>query len=216
VIAPATFIPLAEEAGLIALIGDWVMHTACKQNKAWQDAGLPPIVISVNVSARQFRDKDLPLKVEQALQQSGLGADYLELELTESVIMEDVEQASATMRKLRAMGVRLSVDDFGTGYSSLSALKSFPVTRLKIDRSFIGNIPDDKAGEAIVATVIALGHRLQMRVIAEGVETESQMVFLRDHMCDEIQGFYFSKPVAAGDFEALMEAQAQVAKLLQK
>ena len=139
-LSPVRFIPIAEETGLIVQIGDWVLHEACRQNKAWQDQGLPPISVSVNVSARQFREKNLISRVLSALRESGLEARYLELEITESLIMHDVDQAVATMQALRKLGVQLAIDDFGTGYSSLNALKTFPVARLKIDKSFISNI----------------------------------------------------------------------------
>ena len=202
-VSPIEFIPMAEETGLIVPIGDWVLHTACRQNKAWQDAGLPPITISVNVSARQFREKSLVSRVAHALQESEMEARYLELELTESLIMQDMQQAIATMRELQMMGVQLSIDDFGTGYSSLSALKSFPIARLKIDQSFVRDLPDDEDDKAIVMAVISLGHKLNLRVIAEGAETEQQLAFLRDNDCDEIQGYYFSKPVSAMAIEEL-------------
>lgn len=202
-VSPVDFIPMSEETGLIVPIGDWVLHTACRQNKAWQDAGLPRITISVNVSARQFKEKSLVSRVAHALQESGLEARYLELELTESLIMQDLQQAIATMRELKMMGVQLSIDDFGTGYSSLSALKSFPIARLKIDQSFVRDLPDDEDDKAIVMAVISLGHKLNLRVIAEGAETEQQLAFLRDNDCDEIQGYYFSKPVSAMEIEKL-------------
>ncbi len=204
-VAPAKFIPLAEETGLIVPIGDWVLRTACRQNKAWQDAGLPPITMSVNVSARQFKEKSLVSRVAYALQESGLEARYLELELTESLIMQDLQQAIATMRELQVMGVQLSIDDFGTGYSSLSALKSFPISRLKIDQSFVRDLSDDEDDKAIVMAVISLGHKLNLRVIAEGVETGQQLAFLRDNDCDEMQGYHFSKPVSADEITALFE-----------
>jgi diguanylate cyclase (GGDEF)-like protein len=209
-ISPARFIPQAEESGLIVAIGDWVLHTACQQNKAWQKAGLPPISMSVNVSARQFMEKDLISRVAAALQDSGLDARYLELELTESVIMRDTEQAIATMHTLQVMGVHLSIDDFGTGYSSLSALKHFPVGRLKIDQSFMRDIPADEDDQAIAMAIIALGHQLKLKVIAEGVETEQQLAFLRDNDCDEMQGYYFSRPVTAGEIEKLFQAPEQL------
>ncbi|MEO6353911.1 MAG: EAL domain-containing protein [Burkholderiaceae bacterium] len=202
-ISPARFIPLAEQSGLIVPIGDWVLRTACHQNKAWQDAGMPHITMSVNVSARQFREKSLVSRVAYALQESALEARYLELELTESLIMQDLQQAVATMQELQAMGVRLAIDDFGTGYSSLSALKSFPISRLKIDQSFVRDLPDNENDKAIAMAVISLGHQLNLKVIAEGVETERQLAFLRDNECDEMQGYYFSKPVSADAIAAL-------------
>ena len=172
------FIPMAEETGLIVPIGDWVLHEACRQNKAWQDAGLPSMTVSVNVSARQFREKSLVERVVSALRESGLEAQYLELELTESLIMQDVDQAVATMKELQSLGVQLSIDDFGTGYSSLAALKTFPVARLKIDKSFIDDLPSNENDRAVASAVISLGQKLNLRVIAEGVETDEQMAFL--------------------------------------
>jgi diguanylate cyclase (GGDEF)-like protein/PAS domain S-box-containing protein len=201
---PATFIPLAEQTGLIVPIGDWVLHTACGQNKAWQDAGIPPMTMSVNVSARQFLQKDWVGRVAHALAVSGLDAQYLELELTESLIMQDLDGAIATMTELQAMGVRLSIDDFGTGYSSLSALKHFPIVRLKIDQSFVRELPDGEDNRAIARAVISLGRQLNLKVIAEGVETERQLDFLRDNDCHEIQGYHYSKPVSPSELERLV------------
>jgi EAL domain-containing protein (putative c-di-GMP-specific phosphodiesterase class I) len=205
-IAPMKFIPMAEESGLIVPIGDWVLHEACRQNKAWQDAGLSRINICVNVSARQFREKSLISQVVGALKDSGLDAKYLELELTESLIMQDVEQAVATMKELQGLGVQLSIDDFGTGYSSLSALKHFPVVRLKIDKSFIDGLPADENDKAVASAVISLGQKLNLRVIAEGVETDDQLAFLRDNNCDEMQGYHFSRPIPAQEIEELLKA----------
>jgi diguanylate cyclase (GGDEF)-like protein len=203
-VSPTTFIPLAEETGLIVPIGDWVLHTACRQNKAWQDAGIAPMTISVNVSARQFLQKDWVVRVAHALAVSGLDAQYLELELTESLIMQDLDGAIAIMTQLQAMGVRLSIDDFGTGYSSLSALKHFPIVRLKIDQSFVRELPDGEDNRAIARAVISLGRQLNLKVIAEGVETEMQLNFLRDNDCHEIQGYHYSKPVTPHELEQLL------------
>jgi diguanylate cyclase (GGDEF)-like protein len=205
-VPPIKFIPIAEETGLIVPIGDWVLHEACRQNKAWQDAGLPHVGVSVNVSARQFREKNLIARVVSALTDSGLEAKYLELELTESLIMQDVEQAVQTMKELQDLGVHLSIDDFGTGYSSLSALKNFPVARLKIDKSFISDLPINENDKAVASAVISLGQKLNLRVIAEGVETDDQVAFLRENNCDEMQGYHFSKPVAAQAIEELLKA----------
>jgi diguanylate cyclase (GGDEF)-like protein/PAS domain S-box-containing protein len=207
-IPPAKFIPIAEESGLIGPIGDWVLREACRQNKAWQDAGLPPIIMCVNVSARQFREKNWVGSVVSALHDSGLDAEYLELELTESLIMQDLDQAVATMRELQVLGVQLSIDDFGTGYSSLSALKNFPVARLKIDRSFISDLPHDEHDKAVAAAVISLGQKLNLRVVAEGVETDEQIAFLRENNCDEMQGYRFSKPLAPEALETLLAERA--------
>jgi len=164
--------------------------------------------VSVNVSARQFRDKNWVKRVADALKETGLEPKYLELELTESLLMHDVQQAIATMQELQAIGVQFSIDDFGTGYSSLSALKSFPVARLKIDQSFVRNLPHDVNDRSIATAVISLGQKLNMKVIAEGVETDEQMAFLVDHKCDEIQGFHFSKPVESDALAALLRKQA--------
>ena len=161
-ISPNKFIPMAEETGLIVPIGDWVLREACRQNKAWQDAGLRPIVVSVNVSARQFEEKNLVNRVAGALKESGLEAEYLELELTESLIMQDIEHAVGTMEELQRLGVQLSIDDFGTGYSSLSALKTFPVARLKIDKSFIDGLATDENDRAVAGAVISLGQKLNL------------------------------------------------------
>jgi diguanylate cyclase (GGDEF)-like protein/PAS domain S-box-containing protein len=205
VVLPIKFIPMAEETGLIVAIGDWVLREACRQNKAWQDAGLPPMAVGVNVSARQFREKNLVARVASALNESGLNARYLELELTESLIMQDLELAIATMKGLQGLGVQLSIDDFGTGYSSLSALKSFPVTRLKIDKSFIDGLLADEDDKAVAGAVVSLGQKLNLRVIAEGVETEAQAAILRGINCDEMQGYLFSKPLTAQGIEELLK-----------
>ncbi|MDP1700569.1 MAG: EAL domain-containing protein [Aestuariivirga sp.] len=207
-LSPLKFIPMAEETGLIVPLGDWVLHDACRQNKAWQDAGLPPVNVCVNVSARQFREKNLVSRVVSALRESGLAAKYLELEITESLIMQDVDQAVATMKELQRLGVQLAIDDFGTGYSSLNALKTFPVARLKIDKSFINNLASDDSDKAVAAAVISLGQKLNLRVIAEGVETIEQVAILRDNNCDECQGYYFSKPVSFEAIADLLKKQA--------
>jgi diguanylate cyclase (GGDEF)-like protein len=204
IVPPVKFIPMAEATGLIVPIGDWVVREACRQNKAWQDAGLPPIVVGVNVSARQFREKNLVARVASVLKESGLEAKYLELEVTESLIMQDVELAVATMKELQGLGVHLSIDDFGTGYSSLCALKSFPVSRLKIDKSFIDGLLANENDKAVADAVISLGQKLDLRVIAEGVETEAQAAFLRTINCDEMQGYLFSKPLPAEGIEEML------------
>ncbi|MGJ7489399.1 putative bifunctional diguanylate cyclase/phosphodiesterase [Variovorax sp. ZT4R33] len=206
-VSPTEFIPLAEETGLIVPIGEWVLRTACFQNRAWQDAGLPAFTVAVNVSARQFRERTWIEQVDRALDDSGLEARFLELELTESLIMEDLEKALLSMKALQAMGVQLSIDDFGTGYSSLSALKRFPIARLKIDQGFVRGIPGDEEDKAIAKAIISLGHELDLKVIAEGVETLRQLEFLRANGCDEIQGYLFSPPVAPTECAALVKAR---------
>ena len=205
-VPPIKFIPMAEGSGLIVPIGNWVLREACRQNKAWQDAGLPPVVVGVNVSARQFREKTLVAQVASVLKESRLEAKYLELEVTESVIMQDVDLAVATMKELQGLGVHLSIDDFGTGYSSLCALKSFPVSRLKIDKSFIDGLLDNENDKAVADAVVSLGRTLNLRVIAEGVETDAQAAFLRSIHCDEMQGYLFSKPLPAMGVEELLGA----------
>jgi len=201
-IEPARFIPVAEEIGLIAPIGKWVIRAACAQNKAWQDAGLAPFVISVNVSPRQFRQDSFVQTIADVLHDTGLEARYLEIELTESAVMHDAEQFIAMLGELSDLGVQISLDDFGTGYSSLSYLKRLPVDRLKVDRSFVQDIATDADDATIVRTIIGLGHNLGLKVVAEGVETAEQLEFLRVNGCDELQGFYFAKPLTAAEFEA--------------
>ncbi len=215
-IDPSKFIPIAEESGFIVELGDWVLREACRQCKAWHDAGLPPIRICVNVSARQFREKKWVGRVRDALKETGLEPQYLELELTESMLMHDVPQAVATMRALQAVGVQFAIDDFGTGYSSLSALKTFPVARLKLDGSFVRNLPQDDDDIGIATAVLSLGRRLKMDVVAEGVETADQLDFLRDHRCEAAQGFLFSPPLDAGALEEMMRAGGFGGKLTER
>ena len=189
---------MLEDSGLIVPVGEWVLRTACAQGKAWEDAGFAPVRISVNLSGRQFNQDDLAGSLARILGETGLDPNYLELELTESLLMEDIAVSSVMLDELRVlMGLRLSVDDFGTGYSSLSYLKRFPLDTLKIDRSFVRDIATDRDDAAIVASIIGLAHNLQLKVIAEGVETEEQLVYLREKGCDIVQGFYFSEPLPA-------------------
>jgi len=213
-ISPADFIGLAEESGIIGDIGEWVLKSACSQCKAWQDAGLPPLVVGVNVSARQFRDNSLIELVREALAESDLHPSYLELELTESLIMQDIQQAVALMRELRNLGVRLSIDDFGSGYSSLSSLKSFPIARLKIDRLFVTDLLDNDGDQAIARMIVSLGKTLNLRVLAEGIVNEGQRQFLLEHGCDEGQGYLFSAPVSATELEHYLRRQATGAQAL--
>ncbi|WP_053377329.1 putative bifunctional diguanylate cyclase/phosphodiesterase [Paenibacillus sp. FJAT-27812] len=202
-IPPGDFIPLAEESGMIVQIGDWVLEEACRQNKAWQDSGLPPIPVSVNLSIRQFVQNDLASKVAAVLGKTGLDAKYLDLEITESMTM-DVNHVSRCLLDLTDLGVNISVDDFGTGYSSFHYLKNFPIDRLKIDRSFVRDIQQDPSDAEIVAAIIAMAHNLNIQVIAEGVETEGQMEFLRKHKCDEMQGYFWSPPVSSDNIELML------------
>jgi len=203
-VSPVRYIPLAEETGLIVPIGEWVLRTACRQCKSWLDAGLPEVTVAVNISARQFREKNLFQLVQTILAETGLAPGQLELEVTESVIMHDAQQVIASLQAFRDMGVRLSVDDFGTGYSSLSYLKRFPVDRLKIDQSFVRDLSTDADDVAIAQAIITLGHTLNLRVIAEGVETPEQLAFLRAHQCDEMQGYLFGKPMPAEEFGKML------------
>ena len=207
-VRPDQFIALAEENGMIVAIGEWVLREACRQARRWQDAGLAPISMSVNVSPRQFDDRRLVARVAAALDEAGLDARWLELEVTESLIMRDVQQAVDKMRELEAMGIALSIDDFGTGYSSLAALKSFPISRLKIDKSFVRDLAHSADDQAIARAIISLSHQLQMRVIAEGVETEQQREFLAQYGCDEMQGYLFSKPVPPDAIGAMLAPRA--------
>jgi diguanylate cyclase (GGDEF)-like protein/PAS domain S-box-containing protein len=207
VISPIDFIPLAEETGLIVPLGDWVLREACRQNKQWQDDGHTPITVCVNVSARQFQDENWTSRVLRTLKDTGLDPQYLELELTESLVMRDVDRAIATMKDLQLVGIGFAIDDFGTGYSSLSALKNLPVSRLKIDQSFVRSLAQDEDDRTIAAAVISLGQKLNLRVIAEGVETDEQLAFLRENQCDEIQGYHFSRPVASEVIIELLRAQ---------
>jgi diguanylate cyclase (GGDEF)-like protein/PAS domain S-box-containing protein len=207
-VPPSRFVGVAEDTGLIVPIGAWVMRTACAQNKAWQDAGLGRLRVAVNLSARQFGAADLVAGIEAALRDTGLTADCLELELTESLFMGDITPAVELLHRMKALGVNLSIDDFGTGYSSFSYLSRFPIDVLKIDRSFVADITHDANDAAIVDSIIALAHNLRLSVIAEGVETAEQLDYLRRQGCDEMQGYYFSRPLAADAFERLLRDHA--------
>ncbi|PLY60320.1 bifunctional diguanylate cyclase/phosphodiesterase [Herbaspirillum sp. BH-1] len=206
-VPPDRFIPFAEDAGLIVPIGEWVLRTACHQNKCWQQAGLPTIPVAVNLSPRQL-NQSLPDFVSDVLAQSGLAPSCLELEITENVVMKDAEKSVATLHALKRLGLQISVDDFGTGYSSLSYLRRFPVDALKIDKSFVRDIARDADSAAIVKAVISLAHILNLRVIAEGVEDEEQHAFLKENACDEVQGYYFGKPMAVADFTEWLTRRA--------
>ncbi len=202
-IPPLEFIPLAEETGLISAIGEWVLRTACAQNKKWQDAGNNHHKININFSARQFQYQDIQELIEKVLKETGMTEQSLDVEITESIAME--ASSIATLNSLTEMGIQTSIDDFGTGYSSLGSLKRFPISAIKIDRSFIKDISVNPNVEAIIKAIIAMAHTLNMRVVAEGVETEDQLAFLRQHSCNAAQGYYFSKPLPAEEFTALLE-----------
>jgi diguanylate cyclase (GGDEF)-like protein len=210
-VPPMRFISVAEDTGLIVPIGAWVMRTACLQNRAWHDAGLGPLRVAVNLSARQFASSDLLDNISAVLDESGLDPHCLEIELTESLFMSDVTLAVELLHNMKALGVNLSIDDFGTGYSSLSYLSRFPIDVLKIDRSFVTNITRDANDAALVASIINLAHNLKLSVIAEGVETDEQLDYLRSHGCDEMQGYLVSRPLPAAEFERFLRQRNQPA-----
>jgi diguanylate cyclase (GGDEF)-like protein/PAS domain S-box-containing protein len=208
-ISPIEFIPLAEETGLIIPIGEWVLRTACLQNKAWQEAGLAPLVMSVNLSVRQLYQSNLVAMVRKVLKETGLAPEYLELEITESMLM-DTEQGYKVLKELKNIGVQISLDDFGTGYSSLRYLKEFPIDKVKIDQSFVRNCTVDSSDATIVKTIIAMAHQLKLEVIAEGVESKDHLVFLQRNLCNEAQGYLFSKPLPSKEFVQKMDEIEQI------
>ena len=207
IIMPDKFISVAEQRGLIIPIGAWVLEEACRQNKAWQDEGLPPFPVVVNLSAVQFKRRDLVRDVAQVLERTGLDGRYLELEVTESVLMEDVSTLTHTLMSLRDIGVKIAIDDFGTGYSSLSYLKRFPIDKLKIDRSFIQDLPHDPDDLAITAAIISMAQSLKIKTLAEGVENAEQFAYLRERGCDEVQGYYVSRPLPAVALAQLLRSR---------
>jgi len=206
-VTPTQFIPVAEETGLIVSIGKWVMQTACAQNVAWQQQGLPAVCMAVNLSLRQLTDDNLIDNIKTALNDSGMAPNLLELEITEGMVMHNPTRMISILAKIKSMGVRLAIDDFGTGYASLAQIKHFPVDTLKVDRAFIRNIPQAAEDKAITEAIIAMGKTLSLTVVAEGVETVEQMNFLKEHSCDEMQGFYFSKPIMPEQFADLLRKQ---------
>lgn len=210
-VPPLEFIPLLEETGMIVQVGAWVLEEACRNARHWQDAGLPALRVAVNLSARQFQDGDIGAMVGKVLTDTGLAARWLELEITESIVLRNAEAVTRTLDLLRGQGISHSLDDFGTGYSSLSYLQRLPVSRIKIDRSFITNITSDPHDAAIVQAVVGMAHSLGISVIAEGVETEGQLDYLRGLRCEEIQGYYFSRPLPANDFAALVREDRRLA-----
>jgi diguanylate cyclase len=209
-VSPADFIPLAEDTGLIIPIGEWVLRNACKQAKMWHEAGYPQLRIAVNLSARQFQQTNLVLMIAEALREIELDPTCLELELTESCVMKNAELAIGIFQELKGMGIQIAIDDFGTGYSSLSYLKRLPIDRLKIDRSFVNDLTSIN-GEAIIRAIITLGHSLNLKVTAEGVETEDQLIELAKLTCDEMQGFLFSRPLKPEDYMKLLIEKEQIA-----
>ena len=209
-VPPDRFIGIAERNGLILPIGEWVLRTACAQARKWHDEGLRAVPVAVNVSAVQFRQEDFSKLIGSVLRETGLASQYLELELTESLLLSNEHVMLSVFQELKAMGLKLTIDDFGTGYSSLSYLKHFPVSKLKIDRSFVRNIAVDPADAAIATAIIAMAKQLKLKVIAEGVEDEAQLLFLRKNHCDEIQGYYFSRPLTADAVADLLRGAAGV------
>jgi diguanylate cyclase (GGDEF)-like protein/PAS domain S-box-containing protein len=207
IVSPADFIPVAEETGLIVPIGDWVLRTACAQARTWLSAGVPMVPMSVNLSRRQLVSGDIAAQVAEALVAAKLPAKYLELEVTESAVMRDTETAVEMLRRLRELGVKIAMDDFGTGYSSLYYLKQLPLDRLKIDQSFVRDVTTNPDDSAIIKAIISLGHILELRVLAEGVETAEQLDFLRDNHCDEMQGYHLARAMPASEFVELLRAQ---------
>jgi EAL domain-containing protein (putative c-di-GMP-specific phosphodiesterase class I) len=203
-IPPSEFIPIAEQSGLIEQIGQWVLEETCEQSCRWQKEGLPPVRASVNVSARQFNNRNFVSSVENILKKTGLDPAWLELEITESMLMGDIEAIALRMEDLRKIGVSLSIDDFGTGYSSLSYLSRFPITTLKIDRAFIADVQSNPQTAEIARAIIGLSHGLNLEVVAEGAEVFEQIEFLKSNGCMLVQGFFYSQALPADDFAALL------------
>ncbi|HSU79471.1 MAG TPA: EAL domain-containing protein, partial [Candidatus Angelobacter sp.] len=212
IISPREFIPVAEETGEIIPIGDWALRTACKQAKEWMEAGLPPMIMAINLSARQFKESDLVQKIQLILDETGLSPDYLELEITESMMM-DVQKVLQILRDLKRIGVRISLDDFGTGYSSLYHLKEFPIDVIKIDQCFVRNCTRDVKDATIVKTIIAMAHQLNLEVIAEGIESRDHLIFLQQNLCDRGQGFLFSQPIPQEEF---VKQFVEIEKIIKK
>jgi EAL domain-containing protein (putative c-di-GMP-specific phosphodiesterase class I) len=204
VVSPADFVPVLEETGLIVPVGEWVLRRACEDVKLWQAAGLKVLPVAVNLSARQFRQQFLDARIRALVRSAGVDASLIELEITESELMQDPDHAIRVMQSLRDDGIRVAIDDFGTGYSSLAYLTRFPVSALKIDRSFVADALSDAADAAIVRTIIEMAHNLRVTVVAEGVETDGQMAFLRQYGCQQGQGFFFARPMAAEHFGKLI------------
>jgi EAL domain-containing protein (putative c-di-GMP-specific phosphodiesterase class I) len=212
-IAPMQFIPVAEETGLIVPIGKWVLQTACFQNVAWQKQGLPRLCIAINLTSRQFGDEHLLRDVASILESTGMAASLLELEIHESLLIQDIDRTLSILTQLKTLGIKIAIDDFGTGYSSLATLQRFPLDTIKIDRSYIRDITTRPNESSLTRAIIEMGKSLSLTVVAQGVETREQAEFLRAHACDEFQGFYFNKPLSAHKFTELLRAQDSGATL---
>jgi diguanylate cyclase (GGDEF)-like protein len=204
-VSPSQFIPIAEETGLIISIGEWVLRTACMQSSLWHKAGLPMLSVAINLSGKQLKHHGLLEMIETILEETDFDPAFLELELTESVVMQQAEKTIETLHKLKAMGVKISIDDFGTGYSSLNYLKRFPIDKLKIDQSFVLDVTTNEDDAAIVTAIIAIAQSLKLKIVAEGVETVEQLAFLKNMKCNEVQGFYFSRPLSTNDIARLLQ-----------
>jgi diguanylate cyclase (GGDEF)-like protein len=215
-VLPLSFIPMAEETGLIVSLGEWVLHTACAQAKAWQEAGLPPVRMAVNISGRQFQLQSLVEVVGQVLRETALDPRCLQLEITESVAVQDVDFTSKMLGELREMGIQVAIDDFGSGHSSLNYLKRLPIDHVKIDHYFVRDVAADPNDAAIVRSIVAMAHDLNLKVVAEGVETEQQLAFLREWRCDIAQGFLFSEPLPAGAVQQIIERGARVPAIVSR
>jgi EAL domain-containing protein (putative c-di-GMP-specific phosphodiesterase class I) len=202
---PIHFVPVARDTGLIVPIGEWVLKTACAQNKKWQDAGFPRMRMAVNLCIKQIIQPDLVQKIKNILETTGLEPDLLELEITESVIIKTIESSQNIFSELSAMGIHLALDDFGTGASSINYLRKVPLDRLKIDQSIVSNINLNTSDDIIIQSIISLAKKLNLEVVAEGVETQKQLEFLQSNHCEEVQGFYFSKPIKSNELEALLK-----------
>jgi len=205
-ISPEEFIPVAERTGLINPLGEWMLQQACAHLRRWADENLPAVKVAVNLSAIQFRDRDIPKLVSEMLANSGVAAELLELEVTESAVMNDIQNAVDVLSLLHNAGISLSIDDFGTGYSSMSYLRELPVHRLKIDKSFIAEVDESKAAAAIARAIVTMGQSLDLEIVAEGVETQSQLDYLREVGCDEVQGYFFGRPMPANEFEEFLKS----------
>jgi EAL domain-containing protein (putative c-di-GMP-specific phosphodiesterase class I) len=209
-VPPIEFIPLAEETGLIIQIGSWVIRAVCAQQAAWRREDIPLVPVALNLSTLQFRESNVLKIVTDALSESGLESEWIELELTESLVMFNPEEAEKTMRAFRKQGLSLSLDDFGTGYSSLAYLKRFPFNSVKIDRAFVSDVTNSQDDAAIASAIIGMAHSLRMKVIAEGVETREQLDFLRAKQCDQFQGYFFSRPVPAQEFALMLSTDKRL------